>query len=306
MDKKMDKQTPENPDFLSGFITIVGPPNVGKSTLLNQLLGSKIAIVSPKPQTTRNRILGILHGNNFQMAFMDTPGIHKTKTALHKSMVNSAQETFSEVDILMIVIDLTRPDDPKIDLVLKNIKNAKKPVILILNKIDICQKEDLLPVIETYNEKFAFDAIIPISALKGDGTQILIDELKTRLTPGPEFFPKDMHTDQSENFLISEIIREKIFHYLRKELPYCSAVTVDSIEERPKKKMLAISARIHVESDSQKAIMIGHKGKMIKAIGTASRKELEKIFGTRIFLELMARVEKNWSKDTRALRRLGY
>ncbi len=295
-----------NSDYLSSFIGIVGPPNVGKSTLLNRLLGSKVAIVSPKPQTTRNRILGIYHGDGYQMIFMDTPGIHKTKTPLHRSMVASAQAAFYEVDIIMLLIEMSRPDDPDISLILKNLRVTKKPTLLLINKIDRGPKEMLLPIIETYRQRYPFDAIIPISALKGDGIEELVEELRLRLNPGPVFFPPDMKTDQSESFLVAEVIREKIYLHTRRELPYSSAVTVEKMEEIPKKSLLSILARIYVESDSQKAILIGQKGKMIKTLGRSSRLELEKIFGTHIFLDLTVRVEKNWSKDTRALRRLGY
>jgi len=296
----------EKTDFLSGFIAIVGPPNVGKSTLLNRLLGTKVAIVSPKPQTTRNRILGICHGDGYQIAFMDTPGIHRTRTPLHKSMVSSAQESFYEVDIIMLVIEMPRPDDPEISLILRNIKKSGRPAILIINKIDTGPKEKLLHIIDSYRHHYDFDMMVPVSALNGDGIERLLDELRKRLEPGPAFFPEDMKTDQPEAFLVSEIIREKIYLHTRRELPYSSAVSVDRMEELPEKGLLSISARIHVESNSQKAIVIGHRGKMIKTIGTSSRLELEKMFGTRIYLDLMVRVEKNWSKDTRALRRLGY
>lgn len=295
-----------NSDHLSGFIGIMGPPNVGKSTLLNRLLGTKVAIVSPKPQTTRNRILGIYHGDGYQMIFMDTPGIHKTKTPLHKSMVASAQAAFYEVDIIMLLIEISRPDDPDIPLILRNLKGIQKPSLLLINKIDTGPKEMLLPIIETYRQRHAFDEIIPISALKGDGIEALVEDLRSRLKPGPVFFPPDMKTDQSESFLASEVIREKIYLHTRRELPYSSAVTVEKMEKIPEKGLLSISAKIFVESDSQKAILIGQKGKMIKVLGRSSRLELEKIFGIHIFLDLTVRVEKNWSKDTRALRRLGY
>ena len=292
--------------FLSGFIAIVGPPNVGKSTLLNRLLGTKVAIVTPKPQTTRNRILGIYHGDGYQMIFMDTPGIHKTRTALHKSMVASAQEACREVDVVMMMMEMLHPDDPDISLIVRNLKKLEKPVLLIINKIDMGSKETLLPIIDGFGKLQVFDAIIPISALKGDGIEGLLEELKSRLRPGPAFFPEDIKTDQSDAFLISEIIREKIYLYTRQELPYSAAVTVESIEEIPAKGIMSISAQIHVESDSQRVILIGKKGRMIKTIGQASRRELEKIFGTHVYLDLRVRVEKNWSRDTRALRRLGY
>lgn len=292
--------------FLSGFIAIIGPPNVGKSTLLNRLLDMKVAIVSPKPQTTRNRILGIYQGDGYQMVFMDTPGIHKTLTPLHESMVASAQATIYEVDIIAVMIEMPYPDDPDISLILSHLKKAKKTSLLLINKIDKGPKKKLLPIIDSFRKLYHFDVIIPISALRGDGIERLLEELRSRLKPGPVFFPPDMKTDQSESFLVSEVIREKIYHYTRRELPYSSAVTVEKMEEIAEKDLVTISARIHVEKNSQKAILIGHMGRMIKKIGQSSRKELEKIFGAQIFLDLMVHVEKNWTKDTKALRRLGY
>lgn len=279
---------------------------MGKSTLLNRLLGKKVAIVSPKPQTTRNRILGIYHGKGYQMVFLDTPGIHKTRTPLHKSMVASAQGAFYEVDIIMVMIEMLHPDDPDISTIMKTLRRTKKPSLLIINKIDMGPKEKLLPIIDSFNRHHEFEAIIPISALNGDGIEDLLKELKSRLKEGPEFFPEDMETDQSESFFVSEIIREKIYLHTRQELPYSSAVSIERMERIPKKRLISISALIHVESESQKAILIGHRGGKIKAIGRSSRLELERLFGTRIYLDLMVRVEKNWSKDSRALRRLGY
>jgi GTP-binding protein Era len=292
--------------FLSGFVAIVGPPNVGKSTLLNRILGTKVAIVSPKPQTTRNRIIGIYHGDRHQIAFMDTPGIHKARTPLHESMIASAQEAFYEVDIIMMMIEMPRPDDADIPLILKNLKQTRNPPLLVINKIDTGSKEELLPIIESFSRLNRFDAIIPVSALKGEGIEPLMKQLHSRLKPGPAFFPEEMKTDQSDSFLVSEIIREKIFLHTRQELPYSSAVTVDRMEGKPDKNLVTVTARIHVESDSQKGVLIGQKGRMIKAIGQSARRELERIFKTRIFLDLTVRVEKNWSRDTRALRRLGY
>lgn len=293
-------------NFLSGFVGIIGPPNVGKSTLLNRILGTKLAIVSPKPQTTRNRIIGIYHGDGFQIAFFDTPGIHNTRTALHKSMVESARAACREVDVVLLLIEVCRPDDPEISSIVKSLKRMKKSCILVINKIDMAPKEHLLPVIDHFRQMYHFEAIIPVSALKGDGVERLLDRLKQDLRPGPQFFPEDMETDQSEAALVSEIIREKIYYHTNKELPYSSAVTVDKMEELPKKNLLSIMARIHVERDSQKAVLIGKGGRMIKVIGRSARLDIEKIFGVRTYLDLIVRVEKNWTRDTRALRRLGY
>lgn len=292
--------------FRSGFIAIVGPPNVGKSTLLNRILGTKVAIVSPKPQTTRNRILGVLHGEGFQMIFLDTPGIHRPSTSLHRSMVASAQAALKEVDRVLLMIEMSRPRDPQMPLVLSSLRRADKPTLLVINKIDLGPKEDLLPILEEYRHLYPFDSLIPVCALTGEGMDVLLKELRKGLKPGPQFFPEDLTTDQAEPFLISEIIREKIYFHLRQEVPYSCAVTVESMEDRPHKDLLFISALIHVESNSQKGILIGEKGGMVKDIGRAARVDLEKILGLKVYLELAVRVDKNWSKNPRSLRRLGY
>jgi GTP-binding protein Era len=291
--------------FLSGFIAIIGPPNVGKSTLLNQFLGKKVAIVSRKPQTTRNRILGVLHGEGFQMVFLDTPGIHSARTSLHKSMVSSAISALKEVDLAAVIIEKQRPHDREIPLVLRNLKEAGKPSVLVINKIDLGPREDLLPIIDEYRNLFPFEEIVPVSALTGEGLRDLQEVLRGRLREGPMFFPPEITTDQSESFLVSEIIREKVYQHTGDEIPYSSAVTVENLSERDK-DLLVISAMIHVETNSQKGILIGRKGKMIKAIGQTARVEIEKLFGARVYLELTVRVEKNWSRNPKALRRLGY
>ena len=292
--------------FLAGFVALVGPPNVGKSTLLNRILNEKLAIVSPKPQTTRNRIIGVYHGEGYQMAFIDTPGIHRTHTPLHKSMVASAQAVFKEVDVIAAMIDMHHPDASEISIILSNLKRSKIPSLLVINKIDRGEKAKLLPIMDAYRKRYPFEAIIPISALTGDGVDRLLTQLQSMLKAGPALFPPDMKTDQSESFLVSEMIREKIYHLTSRELPYSSAVTVESIEENSEKNMVSIEARIHVESESQKGILIGQGGRMIKSIGQASRQDIERMLGSKVFLDLKVRVEKNWSKNPRALRRLGY
>ena len=292
--------------FLSGFIAIIGPPNAGKSTLLNRIMGTKMAIVSPRPQTTRNRILGIHHGDGFQMVFMDTPGIHKTSSMLHKSMVESALSTVNEVDIILFIIEAGSQDHTEALSILRQIKGLKKPCVLAINKIDEKPKEQLLPIIAGYSKKRPFVSIVPISALTGDGVGDLVEELKKHLQSGPEFFPKDMNTDQTESFIASELIREKLFYYLKKEVPYSCAVTVTHFSESPNRNALSIVARINVETEGQKGIVIGKKGHMIKAIGRSARLDLERVFNVKVHLDLSVGVEKNWSKDSRALRRLGY
>jgi GTP-binding protein Era len=292
--------------FLAGFVALVGPPNVGKSTLLNRILNEKLAIVSPKPQTTRNRIIGVYHGEGYQMVFIDTPGIHRTYTPLHKSMVASAQAVFKEVDVIAAMIDMHHPDASEISIILSNLRRSKIPSLLVINKIDRGEKAKLLPIMDAYRKRYPFAAIIPISALTGDGVDRLLKQLQSMLKAGPALFPPDMKTDQSESFLVSEIIREKIYHLTSRELPYSSAVTVESLEENSEKNLVSIEARIHVESESQKGILIGQAGRMIKSIGQASRQDIERMLGSKVFLDLKVRVEKNWSKNPRALRRLGY
>jgi GTP-binding protein Era len=292
--------------FKSGFISIIGQPNVGKSTLLNLLLGEKIAIVSDKPQTTRNRILGIKNHPAGQIIFLDTPGIHRAQSRLNRSMVKVALATYSEVDGVCFMIEADRSDNDENDFILETLTKVEKPVFLVINKIDLVPKGDLLPIMERYSRLRSFEQIIPISALLGDGVETFVDELLKILPEGPRLFPEDMITDLPERFLVAELIREKVFQLTQEEIPYATAVVVEDFKEREEKNLIVIRATIQVERESQKGILIGKRGRMLKEIGRLAREEIEALLGARVFLELWVKEEKNWREDPQALRRLGY
>jgi len=292
--------------FKSGFIGIIGRPNVGKSTLLNTIIGEKIAITTYKPQTTRNRIMGIKNIENGQLIFLDTPGIHKATTPLNQFMVATAMDTFRNTDILLMLIEAPEGVHRDDQLIIDALRNIRLPVILLLNKIDLVRKNKILPLIDQFQHLFSFVEIIPISALTGDGISILMEQIWNILPEGPRFFPDDMMTDRTERFIAAEIIREKIILLTHQEVPYTTAVVVDSFKEDEKKNLLRIQATINVAKDSQKGIIIGKKGAMLKEIGTRARREMEKFFATRIYLELFVRVRKDWTNDPRMLYELGY
>jgi GTP-binding protein Era len=292
--------------FKSGFVSIIGRPNVGKSTLLNFLLGEKIAIISPKPQTTRNRILGIKNLDDGQIIFLDTPGIHRSPSKLNQSMVRIALATLREVDVICFLIEADLPHHEENNLILENLEKVRQPVLLVINKIDLIPKGNLLPIMEHYSRLRPFEQIIPLSALFGDGVDVLVGELLKILPEGPKLFPEDMVTDLPERFLVGELIREKVFQLTREEIPYAAAVTVEDFKEREEKNLMVIRATIQVERESQKGILIGEKGRMLKEIGRLAREEIEPLLGARVFLELWVKVEKNWRDDPVALRRLGF
>jgi GTP-binding protein Era len=287
----------------SGFVGIIGLPNVGKSTLLNQLLGTKVSIVSPKPQTTRFNIKGILTRDNFQIIFVDTPGIHEAKDLFNQMMVKEALSVLQDVDIILWVMDVTHriPEEEKI---LDLIKEANKPTILALNKIDLIKKQELLPIIDYFSKLYDFKAIVPISALKNDGLDRLLDELVKLLPEGPFYYEPERVTDLPLDLLIAEIIREKIFLLTYQEVPYSSAVKVEEIREEPEKNLLYIQATIFIERDSQKGIIIGKGGKMLKKIGTLAREELEFLLGKKIYLDLRVKALKDWRERETHIRRL--
>lgn len=294
----------------SGMVAIVGPPNAGKSTLMNHLLGQKISIVTPKPQTTRNRIVGIVNGEDHQIVFLDTPGLHKSREPLNIEMVKVAMESLAEVDLVLFLVDVSLPLPKKVkeakDIELAEyISQIKGPAIMLLNKIDLVDRKTLLPLIESYNNLYPFRAVIPISALGGDGVDGLLEEIISVMPMGPRFFPEDIPTDASERFLCSEIIREKVFLLTGQEIPYSTAVLIESFKEDETKKLVTIHAAIVLEKKSQKGIVIGKGGKKLKSIGISARKDIEALIGTRVLLKLWVKVKKNWSQDERFLKELG-
>ncbi len=292
--------------FKSGFISILGRPNVGKSTLFNRILGEKIAIVTEKPQTTRNRILGIKNVEGAQLIFLDTPGLHEGGSELNKRMVRTALAAGRDADVLLFLTEATSPPLEEDGQMLEYLKLSKGIPFLVINKIDLVKKETLLPLMDQYQKLFPFEKIIPLSALQGDGIEILINEIIRVLPEAPPYFPEDMLTDQTERFLVSEIIREKVIQHSYQEIPYATAVTIESFKELAEKNMVVIQATIYVEKESQKKIIIGKGGQKLKKIGEWSRKEIEAFLEKRVFLELWVKVEKNWTRNPRVLDSLGY
>jgi GTP-binding protein Era len=291
--------------FKSGFISILGRPNVGKSTFFNTVLGDKISIVTNKPQTTRNRISGIKNFPDAQMIFLDTPGIHKPKNPLNRAIVKAAQETIGNADILLMLVEANSDVRQHDLLVTESLRSVKVPVFLVINKIDLIEKKYLLPLIDKFSKLYNYKEIFPICALNGEGITDLINSIKDNLPEGPRLFPEDILTDATERFIASEFIREQITIFTKQEIPYSSAVVIDSFKEDEDKNLIKISATINVEKESQKAIMIGKRGIMLKNIGTQARKQMENLFGARVFLELFVRVRKDWTNSNRMLTEFG-
>ena len=293
-------------DFRSGFITIIGAPNVGKSTLLNHMLGQKLSITSNKPQTTRNRILGIANQPEAQFIFLDTPGVHRTKTPLNLRIVEVALSSLGDADLILMLVDASKPDPTSERLLLQALRNQNNPVVLAINKTDLVKKPVLLGQIDAWQKSYPFQAIVPVSAKTGDQMASLFSAMSSSLPIGPALYPESMMTDLPERFIAAEMIREKAFRLTGQEIPYAVAVTIDSFTQEKKGKLTSICATIHVEQDSQKGIIIGKKGSKLKKIGEAARKEIERMVGTKVFLKLFVRVQKNWTRDGKALRRFGY
>jgi GTP-binding protein Era len=294
------------PDFRSGYVTIAGTPNAGKSTLLNRIIGEKISITSKKPQTTRNRILGVLHRSKAQMVFFDTPGVFQAKDKLNTRIVETAFSAVADADLILVVIDVAQPDVKAERFLVKRLQAQNKPAVLALNKIDLVTKSDLLKSIEKWADTYQFRDMVPISAKNGVQIDELILAMVSALPQGPAYFPKDTFTDVSERFLAAEMIREQVFRLTGEEIPYATAVTVDAFKEKNRGNLVKIEATIHLERDSQKGIVIGKSGSKLKQIGVQSRVQIEHMLGTKVYLKLFVRVQKNWRKDTRAIRRFGY
>jgi GTP-binding protein Era len=292
--------------FRSGYVAIAGAPNVGKSTLLNRMLGFKISITSRKPQTTRNRILGVVHRSSSQLVFIDTPGIHKAKNALNLKIVDTAISVMGEADIILLLADSTETAVEHNKILIENLEKIKKPAVLALNKIDLADKTKLPGAIVEWSSVYNFEAVVPVSAKRGDGMENLLCVLEKLLPEGPPFFPEDTLTDLPERFIAAEMIRESIFRQTGQEIPYSVAVTIDSFKEKNSRGIVKIGATIHVERDSQKGIIIGKKGSKLKQIGEEARKEIEKLTGSKVFLELFVRVDKDWSRNDKTLKKFGY
>ena len=292
--------------FKAGYVAILGRPNVGKSTLLNRLLGQKVAIVSPRPQTTRNRILGIKSLPGAQIVFVDTPGIHRSEQLFNREMVRSALRALQDADLILWMVDAEAPETPDDLLILDRLKAAKPPIYLVINKVDRVEKGLLLPIIERFRDRLPFREIVPISATAGDNVDRLEALLLRDLPAGHPFFPEDQLTDRPERFVIAELIREQAFLLLRQELPYAVAVTVEQVREREGASLVDVGATLYVEKDSQKGIVIGAGGQMLKKIGQRAREQIEALLGRRVNLQLRVAVREGWRKDERALRELGY
>lgn len=288
----------------SGFIAIVGRPNAGKSTILNHLCGAKIAITTPKPQTTRTQILGILNGENTQLVFVDTPGVHRAKTRLGDFMNSTAIGAIDAVDAVLLMADATRGFGEPEARILEECKRKQMPAVLALNKIDLVSREALLPLIDTFSKAFDFSAIVPVSAKTGDGADLLLKELESFLMPGPFYYPEDMITDKTEREIMAEFIREKLLCYLEQEIPHGTAVEV--LEMKDEKNMLRIAANIVCEKASHKSIIIGHGGSMIRRVGQAARLDAEKFFGKKIYLQLWVKVKDDWRNSNFMLKSLGF
>ncbi len=295
-----------NNEFKSGFVSIIGRPNVGKSTLLNYVIGQKIAIMSDKPQTTRNKIQGVFTSDDAQIIFIDTPGIHRPKHKLGDFMMKVAQNTLREVDLILYVVDAAESFGPGEEFIIERLKEANTPTFLVINKIDKIPPDNLLEVIETYRTKYDFEEVIPISALQGNNVPTLLEQITNYLEEGPQYYPSDQVTDHPERFIVAELIREKVLHLTREEIPHSIAVNIEQMKRREQSETVYIGATIIVERSSQKGIVIGKQGAMLKEVGKRARQDIETLLGSKVFLELWVKVQKDWRNKPAHLREYGF
>lgn len=292
-------------DFKCGHVAIIGHPNVGKSTLLNELVGERLAITSPKPQTTRHRLLGILNRPDAQLLFLDTPGILKPRSALHESLVKTVLESLAGADVVVWLVD-PRPPDPGNEVLLPHLRQLEHRLLIAINKIDLVAKPEILPLIAAYHNLFPLAPIVPISALLGDGLPVLLEEIIKLLPQAPPLFPEDQLTDKTERFLAAEIIRQRLLHHLGEEIPHAVAVVIEEFDESRRPDLVSIRAVIYVEKDSQKGIVIGKGGRVLKTVGQEAREEMETLLDAKVYLDLWVKVWRNWRRDPKAIRILGY
>ncbi|AXI09487.1 GTPase Era [Oceanobacillus zhaokaii] len=295
----------ETNSFKSGFIAIIGRPNVGKSTFLNRVIGQKIAIMSDKPQTTRNKIQGVLTTDDAQIVFIDTPGIHKPKHRLGDFMMRIAENTLNEVDAIIFMINAKEGYGKGDQYILDKLQSVNSPVFLIINKIDLIHPNEILPLIEQYSKKGNFEEIIPISALEGNNVDHLLDVIKNHIPEGPQYYPSDQVTDHPERFIITELIREKVLELTREEVPHSIAVVMENLEQRDNNTIF-IQAMIITERSTQKGILIGKQGSMLKNIGKNARKDIEALLGSKVYLELWVKVKKDWRNKQSQLNEFGF
>jgi len=293
-------------EYKSGFVSIIGRPNVGKSTFLNKVIGQKIAIMSDKPQTTRNKVQGVYTENDAQVIFIDTPGIHKPKHKLGDFMMKVAQNTLKEVDLILFMINAVEGYGRGDEFIIERLRSTNTPVFLVINKIDQIHPDQLLPLIEKYKALYPFKEIVPISALEGNNINTLVEQIKSYLPEGPQYYPADQVTDHPERFIVTELIREKVLHLTREEVPHSIAVVLDSMEKREGGNTVYVGATIIVERDSQKGIVIGKQGKMLKEVGKLARQDIEALLGSKVFLELWVKVQKDWRNKMSQLRDYGF
>lgn len=296
-----------NTGYKSGFISIIGRPNVGKSTFLNRVIGQKIAIMSDKPQTTRNKVQGVLTTDDSQMIFIDTPGIHKPKHKLGDFMLKVSKNTLREVDVIMFMVNAEQKLGKGDEFILEMLEGNPTPVFLIINKIDQIHPDELMGIIESYKDRYDFAEIVPISALQGNNVENLLATLTKYLSEGPQYYPADQVTDHPERFIISELIREKVLHLTREEIPHSIAVVIDKIRrDEENEGKIRVAATIIVERDSQKGIVIGKRGALLKEVGIRARKDIEMLLGSKVYLELWVKVQKDWRNKSTHLRDFGF